>query len=577
MNRETMPMPTSPPTRSLPSSGWCASSTEAREAQRVARLLQQVARSPYLPVEPTLEQAAFLTTTRAEALFAGTAAAGKTAAVLLAVLSRLESTDCSGLLVTPQLTGSALLAMTRIWLAGTDARWDSGERRWRFPSGATLMLSHRRSEPAGAYQVIGVDDLAAFSDDEYFSLLSHLCPSDRKTEPVIRAAASPDGPGREWIARRFGLLDTGRGSAPDDRVVVRASFEDNPHLDAKVIRGAFDGLSEPRRSWLLRGEWSAETAVRRDERSDSHRGERQVAASVSPIDNDDRDDRPRASLGIAGGQQMWYDPYLPACRLDNPHLLITGQTGGGKTQGAKAILAGLREAGITPLVIDFKGDWSAPDAFGVEWARDLDLPVYAPKAGHLQLPFNPLAPPFDDFVDTPLLIQLLQRIWRLGDQQAQRLTQAIAAAYEEDEVPIGVFRPRGRTVYPTFDDVRRHLDPGQRSLAPCALLPPQPVRRVWQRVRRTARAGSGHQALASARRRGARADQGRGRRVPGPRPLPPPWCGGRRSPDCAGSWGSTRHGGWVSQRLCRSSRAREGRSVSGSCSPRSSLATFRYH
>ena len=426
----------------------------------MARLLQQVARSPYLPVEPTLEQAAFLTTTRAEALFAGTAAAGKTAAVLLAVLSRLESTDCSGLLVTPQLAGSALLAMTRIWLAGTDARWDSGERRWRFPSGATLMLSHRRSEPAGAYQVIGVDDLAAFSDDEYFSLLSHLCPSDRKTEPVIRAAASPDGPGREWIARRFGLLDTGRGSAPDDRVVVRASFEDNPHLDAKVIRGAFDGLSEPRRSWLLRGEWSAETAVRRDEHSDSHRGERQVAASVSPIDNDDRDDRPRASLGIAGGQQVWYDPYLPACRLENPHLLITGQTGGGKTQGAKAILAGLREAGITPLVIDFKGDWSAPDAFGVEWARDLDLPVYAPKAGHLQLPFNPLAPPFDDFV-----VQLLQRIWRLGDQQAQRLTQAIAAAYEEDEVPIGVFRPRGRTVYPTFDDVRRHLDPGDSALS----------------------------------------------------------------------------------------------------------------
>ena len=238
-----------------------------------------------------------------------------------------------------------------------------------------------------------------------------------------------------------------------------------------MIRRAFDGLSEPRRSWLLRGEWSAETAVRGDEHSDSHGGERQVAASVSPIDDDDRDDRPRASLGIAGGQQVWYDPYLPACRLENPHLLITGQTGSGKTQGAKAILAGLREAGITPLVIDFKGDWSAPDAFGVEWARDLDLPVYAPKAGHLQLPFNPLAPPFDEFGeadtqnDADDVTQLLQRIWRLGDQQAQRLTQAIAAAYEEDEVPIGVFRPRGRTVYPTFDDVRRHLDPEDTALS----------------------------------------------------------------------------------------------------------------
>ncbi len=115
---------------------------------------------------------------------------------------------------------------------------------------------------------------------------------------------------------------------------------------------------------------------------------------------------------------MWYDPYLPACRLENPHLLITGQTGSGKTQGAKAILAGLLEAGITPLVIDFKGDWSAPDAFGVDWARDLDLPAYAPKAGHLQLPFNPLAPPVDEFGeadtqnDADDVTQVLQRIWR---------------------------------------------------------------------------------------------------------------------------------------------------------------------
>ena len=411
----------------------------------MARLLQQVARSPYLPVEPTLEQAAFLTTTRAEALFAGTAAAGKATAVLLAVLSRLESTDCSGLLVTPQLTGSALLAMTRIWLAGTDAGWEAGARRWRFPSGATLMLSHRRSEPAGVYQVIGVDDLEAFGEEEYLRLLSHLRPSDRKTEPMIRAAASPDGPGREWIARRFGLLDGGGGRAPDDRVVVRASFEDNPHVDAKVIRRAFEGLSEPRRSWLLRGDWSVEASVRGDEPRDSRAGEQEAAATVTMVDHGDRDDRPRALLGTTEGHQLWFDPYLPGCRLENPHLLITGQTGSGKTQGAKAVLAGLREAGITPLVIDFKGDWSASDAFGVDWASDLDLPVYAPKAGHLQLPFNPLAPPVDEFGEADTqnhaddVTQLLQRIWRLGDQQAQRLTEAIAAVYEEDEVPIGVF------------------------------------------------------------------------------------------------------------------------------------------
>ena len=127
---------------------------------------------------------------------------------------------------------------------------------------------------SGVYQVIGVDDLEAFGEEEYLRLLSHLRPSDRKTEPMIRAAASPDGPGREWIARRFGLLDGGSGRAPDDRVVVRASFEDNPHVDAKVIRRAFEGLSEPRRSWLLRGDWSVEAGVRSDEPRDSRAGGR---------------------------------------------------------------------------------------------------------------------------------------------------------------------------------------------------------------------------------------------------------------------------------------------------------------
>jgi hypothetical protein len=45
------------------------------------------------------------------------------------------------------------------------------------------------------------------------------------------------------------------------------------------------------------------------------------------------------------------------------------------------------------------------------------------------------------------------------------LTDAIAGAYEEEEVPFGVFRPHGRAVYPTFDDVCRHLDPEDTALS----------------------------------------------------------------------------------------------------------------
>jgi hypothetical protein len=71
----------------------------------------------------------------------------------------------------------------------------------------------------------------------------------------MRAASSPDGPGREWIARRFGLI--GPSVSDDRRSVIPASFEDNPHVEAAAVRHALVDLPEPRRSWLMCGDWAA--------------------------------------------------------------------------------------------------------------------------------------------------------------------------------------------------------------------------------------------------------------------------------------------------------------------------------
>ena len=90
--------------------------------------------------------------------------------------------------------------------------------------------------------------------------------------------------------------------------------------------------------------------------------------------------------GLADGREVWFDPHQRSGKLENPHLLITGQTGGGKRQGAKSLLAGLQETGVMPLVIDFKGDWSAPDAFGIDWARDCGIPVYASSSSSTHSP-----------------------------------------------------------------------------------------------------------------------------------------------------------------------------------------------
>ena len=45
----------------------------------------------------------------------------------------------------------------------------------------------------------------------------------------------------------------------------------------------------------------------------------------------------------------------PEDRLPNPHLMITGETGSGKTQATKAILADMRPFEVPALILDFNG------------------------------------------------------------------------------------------------------------------------------------------------------------------------------------------------------------------------------
>ena len=76
-------------------------------------------------------------------------------------------------------------------------------------------------------------------------------------------------------------------------------------------------------------------------------------------------DRPRALLGTSPGEygkprDIWFDPQAPEDRLPNPHMMITGETGSGKTQATKAILADLRPFNVPALILDFKDDYSEP-------------------------------------------------------------------------------------------------------------------------------------------------------------------------------------------------------------------------
>jgi len=174
-------------------------------------------------------------------------------------------------------------------------------------------------------------------------------------------------------------------------------------------------------------------------------------------------ERPKAYLGTTTGtygkaQQVWFDPQLPEERLPNPHILITGETGSGKTQAIKAIVKDFRKYSIPTLILDFKDDYSES-----QYANSENLTVYDPSFH--QLPFNPLVPAIDPRTGyvNPLhhlhqLTEIIKRIYGLGDQQAYRLREAIKETYESIIVPTRPFKPDANQIYPAFETVSDYLD-----------------------------------------------------------------------------------------------------------------------
>ena len=172
--------------------------------------------------------------------------------------------------------------------------------------------------------------------------------------------------------------------------------------------------------------------------------------------------RPRALLGTAAGpygkpREVWFDPNLPGQKLPNPHISITGETGSGKTQATKAIISELGEQGLPALILDFKDDYSDESFIATE-----DFQLYDPS--FKALPFNPLTPAIDkrqDLVNPSQHIyqvtDIIKRIYKLGDQQAYRLREAIKRAYEVAEISLRpATLPAGKS-FPPFDVVQHEL------------------------------------------------------------------------------------------------------------------------
>ena len=138
--------------------------------------------------------------------------------------------------------------------------------------------------------------------------------------------------------------------------------------------------------------------------------------------------------------------------LNNFGFLVTGDAGSGKTQTINCLIAACCQAQHAVTIFDFKADYWQP-----EFVDPLGLQVYDLRTQGL--PFNPLQPPPEGpsgaqpIAYTYELKDLLGKIFRLGDQQANQLQQALAAAYEEAGIKLREWVQPNQVSWPSFTRV----------------------------------------------------------------------------------------------------------------------------
>lgn len=200
-----------------------------------------------------------------EALYGGAAGGGKSDALLMAALMYVDVPGYSAILFRRTYTDlslpDALMDRSHQWLNGTAAKWNDRDKRWIFPSGATLSFGYLESErdkyryQSAAFQFIGFDELTQFTESQYLYLFSRLRRVESLDVPLrMRAASNPGGVGHDWVNRRFNCDGRQLGEFPP---FIRATLDDNPHLDRDEYRESLSYLDPVTREQLLNGDWTA--------------------------------------------------------------------------------------------------------------------------------------------------------------------------------------------------------------------------------------------------------------------------------------------------------------------------------